>query len=159
MRKLPQILSAEHRWKDVAGASAVEFALVLPILVGLLIPVIDLGFGFYAKMRVQNSAQAGAEYAIIHGWNSGANVTAIESAVTNATTLASVAASPAPSQACGCASGTSIAPIDCTATCPSGATPGSYVTVSAQATYAPLIPYPVIGDSVTLSAQSTVRVQ
>ncbi len=146
-------------WKDVTGASAVEFALVLPILLGMLIPLVDLGFGFYAQMRVQNSAQAGAQYAIIHGWNNGVNITAIESAVSNATTLASVTASPAPSQACGCASGTSIAPIDCNSTCPDGATPGSYVTVNAQASYSPLIPYPIMGNSVTLSAQSTVRVQ
>jgi Flp pilus assembly protein TadG len=146
-------------WKEVTGASAVEFALVLPILVGMLIPLVDLGFGFYAQMRVQNSAQAGAQYAIIHGWNNGANITAIETAVTNATTLASVTASPTPSQACGCASGTSISPIDCNSTCPNGATPGSYVTVNAQASYSPLIPYPIIGNSVTLSAQSTVRIQ
>ncbi len=146
-------------WRDVTGVSAVEFALVLPILIGMLIPLGDLGFGFYAQMRVQNAAAAGAQYAIMHGWNNGANVSAIEAAVTSATTLASVAALPAPVEACGCASGTSIAPIDCNAACPNGNTPGSYVTVSAQSPYAPLIPYPIMGSSITLSAQSTVRIQ
>ncbi len=160
MSKLRQILrNSLKATRDAAGASAVEFALVLPVLVGMMIPTADLGLGFYAQMRVQNAAQAGAEYAIVHGWNNGANVTAIEGAVTSATSLASISASPAPTQACGCASGTSITPTDCASLCPNGATPGSYVTVSAQSAYAPLIPYPVIGNSITLTAQSTARVQ
>lgn len=146
-------------WRNSRGTSAVEFALVLPILVGMLVPTADLGMGFYAQMRVQNAAQAGAQYAIVHGWNNGANIAAIENAVTSATTLAAIQASPAPTQACGCAGGSSIAPIDCSSTCPSGATPGSYVTVNAQVPYAPLIPYPLIGSSITLTAQSVVRVQ
>lgn len=157
LRRLFHKISEASR--DARGASAVEFALVLPVLLGMMIPTADLGFGFYAQMRVQNAAQAGAEYAIVHGWNNGANVASIEGAVTSATSLASVTASPAPTQACGCASGTSITPIDCTSVCPNGATPGSYVTVSAQSAYSPLIPYPIIGNSITLTAQSTARVQ
>jgi Flp pilus assembly protein TadG len=160
MRKFFHIREKLQRMlRDIRGTSAVEFALVLPILVGMLVPTADLGLGFYAQMRVQNAAQAGAQYAIVHGWNNGASVAAIENAVTSATALASIQASPVPTQACGCASGTSIAPIDCSSTCPSGATPGSYVTVKAQAPYTPLIPYPLIGNSITLTAQSTVRVQ
>ncbi|HWI25980.1 MAG TPA: TadE/TadG family type IV pilus assembly protein [Stellaceae bacterium] len=145
--------------RDCGGASAVEFALTLPILVGMLVPTADLGFGFYAQMRVQNAAQAGAEYAILHGWNNGANVPAIEAAVASATSLATINASPAPTQACGCANGTSIAPAACTATCPDGASPGSYVTVNAVAPYSPFLPYPLIGSSISLTAVSTVRVQ
>lgn len=145
--------------RDTCGGAALEFALALPILVGVLIPTIDLGMGFYAQMRVQTAAQAGAEYAIVYGWKNGANVSAIENAVTSATTLASVVASPAPAQACGCASGTSISPISCGSTCPDGAASGSYVTVNAQSPYAPLIPYPIIGSSITLIAQATARIQ
>ena len=160
MTKLIHICEKIRRMlRDARGTSAVEFALVLPILVGMLIPTTDLGMGFYAQMRVQNAAQAGAQYAIAHGWNNGANVTAIENAVTSATTLASIIPSPAPSQACGCASGTSISPSNCGSTCPDGAAAGSYVTVNAQSPYSPFISYPSIGSSVTLTAQATVRVQ
>jgi Flp pilus assembly protein TadG len=153
------VLRNLQKIRDKRGVSAVEFALVLPLLVGILIPLTDLGLGFYAQMRVENAAEAGAQYAIINGWKNGANVGAIENAVTSATTLASISASPAPSQACGCASGTSISPVGCSATCPNGDTPGSYVTVGAQAPYSPIIPYPLLGSSLTLTAQSTVRVQ
>jgi Flp pilus assembly protein TadG len=146
-------------WSAAGGGAALEFALALPILVGMLIPTTDLGMGFYAQMRVETAAQAGAEYAIVHGWANGANVSAIENAVTSATTLASITASPAPVQACGCASGTSISKAACGSICSDGSPAGSYVTVNAQSLYAPLISYPIIGSSLTLTAQATARVQ
>jgi Flp pilus assembly protein TadG len=138
-----------------AGAGAVEFAIGATLLAGLLIPLIDLGMGFYQKMQVQDAAQAGAQYALAHGWNS----TAIENAVTSATALSSISASPAPVRNCGCPQGTSVTSSTCGGTCAGGQSVGTYVTVSAQATYTPLIPYPVLGQSVALTAQATVRIQ
>lgn len=44
------------------GAAAVEFAIVLPILILLLLGGADLGRCFYSAMAVTNSARAGAEY-------------------------------------------------------------------------------------------------
>ena len=146
---LVRLLRGEH------GAGAVEFAIGATLLAGLLIPLIDLGMGFYQKMQVQDAAQAGAQYALAHGWNS----TAIENAVTSATALASISASPAPTRNCGCPQGTSVTSSTCGGTCAGGQSVGTYVTVSAQATYTPLIPYPVIGQSMALTAQATVRIQ
>jgi len=40
-----------------------------------------------------------------------------------------------------------------------GAQAGTYVTVSAQAVYNTLLPYPLLPSSYTLTAQSTVRTQ
>src|SRR5947209_5111210 len=65
--------------------AAVEFAVIAPLLAGILVPVTDLGMCLYQKMQVQNSAQAGAQYASAHGWNS----TSIQNAVTGATRLRS----------------------------------------------------------------------
>ena len=146
---LVRLLRGEH------GAGAVEFAIGATLLAGLLIPLIDLGMGFYQKMQVQDAAQAGAQYALAHGWNS----TAIENAVTSATALSSISASPAPVRNCGCPQGTSVTSSTCGGTCAGGQSVGTYVTVSAQATYTPLIPYPVLGQSVALTAQATVWIQ
>jgi Flp pilus assembly protein TadG len=137
------------------GTSAVEFAIVAPFLVALLVPIVDLGMGFYTKMQVQNAAQAGVQYAILRGWNS----SAIQNAETAATTLSSITALPAPTQSCNCLSGTSMTAISCSSTCPDGSTPGVYVTVNAQASYSTLVPYPQLDSPVTLKAQSTVRIQ
>jgi Flp pilus assembly protein TadG len=137
------------------AVAAVEFAVGATLLTALLIPLVDLGMGFYQKMQVQDAAQAGAQYALAHGWNS----TAIENAVTSASTLASINASPAPARSCGCPQGTSVTSSTCGGTCAGGQSVGTYVTVGAQAVYTPLIPYPVIGQSLTLTAQAVVRIQ
>lgn len=141
-----------------AGTSAVEFALAAPVLLGLLVPVVDLGMAFSQQIKVQQSAQAGAQYASTHPWSS-TSATAIANAVTAASTVPSLTADPAPSQSCGCPTGTAIATAACSSTCSNGQPAGYYVTINAQAPYSPQLPYSVLGSSVTLTAQSTVRVR
>jgi Flp pilus assembly protein TadG len=137
------------------GSVAIEFSIGVPVMVIILIPLVDLGMGIYQQMQVQDAAQAGAQYAMTHGWNSGA----IQNTVMGTTALASMSASPPPVKTCGCPDDSSIAAAACGSTCADGRTAGTYVTVSAQATYAPLLPYPLLGSSVTLSAQATARIQ
>src|ERR1700686_5281626 len=96
--RLASLMRAEH------GNAAIEFALATPILIGLLVPVADLGMAFSQQIKVQQAAQAGAQYALLHGFNS----SAISNAVTAATTLATVTAWPAPTTSYGCPTGTSI---------------------------------------------------
>lgn len=136
------------------GGAAVEFSVAAPVLAIIFVPLIDIGMAVYQQMQVQDAAQAGAQYAMLHGWNS----SAIQTAVTNATGL-SVTASPTPSKSCGCPDGSSVSAAACGSTCPDGLTAGTYVTVGAQATYVPLLPYPTMGSSLTLSAQATARIQ
>jgi Flp pilus assembly protein TadG len=144
------------RWRRAdEGTSAVEFGIIAPFLAALVVPLIDVGMAFYQQMQVRDAAQAGTQYAMVHGWNS----SAIQNAVTNATTLASLSASPAPILACGCPSGSSVDTAACTATCNDSQPARTYVTVSAQATYTTFIPYPGLSQSVTLTAQSTVRIR
>src|SRR5947209_8673258 len=73
------------------GSAAVEFSVVAPVLAVVLVPLIDIGMAVYQQMQVQDAAQAGAQYAMAHGWNSAS----IQNAVTGATAL-SVTAAPAP---------------------------------------------------------------
>src|SRR5439155_25522439 len=135
------------------GTSAVEFGLAAPILLGLLVPLADLGIAFSEQLQVEQAAQAGAQYAALHAWNSN-SVSSITTAVTSASPLSGLSATPAPSQSCGCPTGSTISSATCGSTCSNGETAGYYVTVNAQATYVPQLPYSVLGSSVTLSAQS-----
>lgn len=137
------------------GTSAIEFGIIAPMLVAVMVPLIDLGLGFYQKMQVEDAAQAGAQYAMAHGWNS----TAIQNAVSAATGIAGLTASPAPTQSCGCPNGTSVTPAACGNNCDDNQPAGTYVTVSAQAVYGTLIPYPGLGNSITLTAQSMARIR
>ena len=137
------------------GTAAIEFAIVGPMLVVMMVCTVDLGAGMFRKMQVQNAAQAGAMYAALHGFTA----SSISNAVTSASGFSGVSASPAPSQFCGCASNSGVTSITCTSTCSGGSTPGTYVTVSAQGVYTTILPYPMVPESFTLTSQSTVRIQ
>src|SRR5579862_1129833 len=140
------------------GTAALEFGLVVPVLLGLLVPLVDLGIALSQDIQVQQAAQAGAQYAASHPWNSN-SATRIANAVTSASALPGVAAIPAPTQICGCPTGGAITPATCYSTCANGETAGYYVTVSAQSRYTTPLPYSLLGHSVMLSAQSTVRIR
>jgi Flp pilus assembly protein TadG len=145
-------------WWARDGLAAVEFGLLAPMLLLIVAASVDLGLAYSAQIKVQQAAQAGAQYALLHGYDS----TKITSAVTSATTL-SVSANPAPTQQCGCLSGSTVTlsgTPPCLVTCGNGLTPGTYVIVKAQATYTPLIPYATLLSSpTTLTSQAQVRIQ
>ncbi len=138
---------AEH------GTVVIELALIAPVLVLLAIATVDLGGGIYRNMQVHNAAQAGAEYAVAHGFDG----SLVASAAMSATTFAGITASP--TQFCGCAVSGSVSNVSCGSTCPDGSASGTYVTVAAQASYTTLLPYPLFPSSFVLTAQSTVRTQ
>ena len=140
------------------GTAAVEFALATPIMFALLVPIADLGMAFAEQIQVQQAAQAGAQYAAFHPWNS-QSVTKIKSAVTAASRLGSIQPTPDPAQVCGCPNGGGITTATCSSACPDGEAAGYYVVVNAQAPYHTTLPYSILGDSVTLTAQATVRIQ
>jgi Flp pilus assembly protein TadG len=54
-----RIASADRR-----GAAALEFAIVLPLLAGVLTAVVDLGGAIQQTQRLEAAARAGAQYAM-----------------------------------------------------------------------------------------------
>jgi Flp pilus assembly protein TadG len=165
-------------WQSHRGVAMIEFAVVMPVLVLLLLPVVDLGMGFYAKTQMMTAAEAGTQWAFANSsWNS----TSITTAVNNATSLSGLTflSSTSPTTAmtprlqCGCTDGTTITllatdpatPGLCKtstttyATCASTQRPGAYVTVKVQKNYTPLFGYWIFGGTAALTASSTVRIQ
>ena len=143
------------------GVAAVELGLLLPLVTGLIVPLVDLGMGAYTQMQLVDAAQAGADYAARTAAY-GFVASNVQSAATGATVLTGVTATA--SQVCGCVSGTTISTFagttpPCAQTCGSGG-PGLFVTVSTNANYTPLFPYPVLTTNgyVTLAAQAVVRI-
>ncbi len=54
---------SEHAWRQVSrGQSLVEFAIVLPVFILVVVGVMDFGFMLYARMTVINAARQGAQY-------------------------------------------------------------------------------------------------
>jgi hypothetical protein len=153
----------------IAGVALIEFTIFLPIVLAMSIYTMDFGLLIWRKMEVQHAAQAGAEYAMVHGYPSScpssSSTCPISSAVLNATAAFTISASPAPYQFYGCPSSsspyslTSVAQYSTCSSDHSGA--GTYVTVSAQATsYKSLTHYGLVPSSWgNLTAQATVRIQ
>jgi len=153
----------------LAGAAILEFAIVSALLIIIFVAIMDFGMLFFRQMEVQHAAQAGAQWALSYGYSS----SAISSAVTNATSFTAISASPAPNQFCGCPTSTGVTSVSAGAcgsspTCSGAAVGGTYVTVSAQATYQPFAVVNVgaiftsnvfTANSYPLTASATVRVK
>lgn len=140
---------------DKSGAAGVEFALMAPALTLFLIGIVDVGSLAYQKSEVSAAAVAGAQYAI----RNGGDLTNIASAVTSATPL-TVSATPAPQQIYACVSDGALTVVaGANSTCAGGGTPGTYIQVSAQATYKPIVNWDTLSMPGTLSATSMVRIQ
>jgi Flp pilus assembly protein TadG len=155
LRDFRNFLSGKE--EGITGISAVEFAMIAPVIALMMVATIDLGIGFYRRMQVQNAAQAGVGFAMVHGFASNS----IANAIVTTTNFSGVAATPAPAQFCACPSSTGLTPSTCdvTAKCPGGSAPGTYVTAAAEGTYTPLFQYPMLSRDLKFTAQSTVRIR
>ena len=120
---------------EESGASLVELALVLPLLIAMLFGVIDMGKMYYLSMEVANAAEAAAVY----GSKNPTQTTYMQN-------VASKAAPDVPSlttsasYGCECGSGSGFV-ANCSST-PSCSDNVVYrVTVTASASYTPLLPW------------------
>jgi Flp pilus assembly pilin Flp len=57
-----------------SGAAAVEFALVLSVLVMLVMGMVDLGHAFYLKQIITNASREGARYGVVYISNGGVRI-------------------------------------------------------------------------------------
>jgi Flp pilus assembly protein TadG len=138
-----------------AGTAAIEFGLIAPLLLILLAGTVELGFTIWQQMEVYAAAEAGAGYAIKHGWNA----TAISNVVTSATDETTITASPAPFEFCGCPAASGITTVVCTATCTGGTTPSLYVQVGASIPHTVILSNLGLPIPATLTASARVRLQ
>lgn len=139
-----------------AGSVAVEAGLILPLLILLLIPVLDLGFAAFDSLQVAAAAGAGAQYASTHSWDAAA----IAEVVASATGTAGITASPAPSRFCACVSANNaLQASDCGVTCADGAPAGVYARVEAQVQLKTVLHYPALPNPLTLSGEAIRRIK
>ena len=147
----------------IAGVAAIELAMVSPLVVTGVLGVGELGISIFRETQVSFAAQAGADFALAHGFNA----TKVSNAIVNATTYTAITAGPPqPSQFCGCPTASGVSSVatcgttcTCTATCSGGFTAGTYVTASSRAQFSPIIPNPWQTNTVTLAAQTTMRIK
>lgn len=134
------------------GTAAIEFALILPVLVLIVTGVVEIGLTVRDSMRVQEAVSAGALYADQHGFDAAK----ISTAVTSAVSGAAITAAPAPAVSYGCPTASAITASAQGAACADGFYARTYVTVSAQMPRTQVFGA-VFGLPDTLTATSTAR--
>jgi Flp pilus assembly pilin Flp len=146
--------------REKEGVAAVEFAVIVPLLLIMAVGMVDLGMGLYDNMQTQNAAQAGADYALIHltAWNKDA----VKTAIKNASSLSGIGASPDPYSFCGCPGSGGVTQVNCATGICTGMSVGCYIRTSATYTYNTVLPYskilPFLQKQYVLTSNSTVRV-
>lgn len=69
---------AAARWSGESGAELIEFALVLPLLLLVVLGIIDFGFLFQRYQVITNAAREGARVAVLPGYADADVVTRID---------------------------------------------------------------------------------
>lgn len=137
--------------KSEAGASIIEFAIVLPILALLAVGIIDLGRWAYYGIVAANSARAGAQYGAQdanHASDSTGMTAAVNAESGNAVTWNTIDAT----EVCS-VSGGALSP--CTGNAPLNTT--YYVKVQVSGTFSPLVHYPGF-SSLPVNGSAIIRV-
>lgn len=136
---------------DTEGASFVELALVLPLFLMMLVPVVDLGRGFYAAIEVASAAHAGAMYGVENPSDTDGMVQAAKLGASNLSNVSVTAA-----YGCECSDGTS-AVSSCTSTPSCTYNYVTYVDVSVTGQYKTVFGYPGLPSSINITREFRLR--
>ncbi len=128
-----------------SGTSAVEFALVSPILIAILIPLSDLGSMMTSVDNMETAVRASTQYAL----KGGTDMTVARNEGIQAWTAKPSGGTLSAQQFCKCGTTSNV----CTTPCPDGSYPLDYVAVTATATLGGT----VLSENKTVT--QTVRVQ
>jgi Flp pilus assembly protein TadG len=142
--------------RSQAGGALVEFALVTPLLILLLLGAVELGRYAYFSILVGNAARAGVQYATQNdatAIDTSGIATAAQADGSNPIAPLSVASN----TSCECWNGTGTA-VSCTGSCASGSHLVKYVSVTVNGTIKPLFAYPFLPAASTVSSTATMRV-
>lgn len=141
--------------KSTRGAAVIEFALLAPVLLLMVVGAIDIGTFIYQKMQLQSAARAGAQYAI----QSDANISDTDG-ILNAAQIASeldfTGVTPTTTTFCACSDGIESDPDgtgSCGGTCAGGEFPGLYVRVNLTGQFTPLFPIAGISNLVSSTGE------
>jgi len=94
MRRLFWGMGRRTDWGSERGAAAVEFALVFPILILVLIGIVEYGSVFNTQLMLTSAAREGARTMAVTGSAGAARTAVIDAAVGTTLTAANVTVTP-----------------------------------------------------------------
>ncbi len=127
-----------------SGTSSLEFALLLPILLAMLVGLVDWGLAIDARIQLQSAVRAGAQYAMRMPTDTAGITAAVRAAASDRTLTVTN-----PVIWCEC-SGSSTS---CTSSCDAGMQ--RFLSVSATQSYSPITP----AGPTQIRAYVTLRIQ
>lgn len=132
-----------------SGAAAVEFALIIPVILAALTGIANYGLAMYNKMELVGAARAGAHQAILDR----TDTTAIKNAVVNSTNLGITTTDVTTTESYLCADGTVVSLS--TDACVNNDPMQYFMTVTANQNFTLLL----LGTTISLSGSVKVRTQ
>ncbi len=143
-----------HERSDT-GASLVEMAILLPLLVLMVLGVADFGRMLYHAITLSHAARAGAAYGAQNSGFAGDTAGIQQAAEAEAQNIAPIAVTS--DRLCEC---TGSAPVSCTTpSCGSYGAPLAFVEVTATHTFDTIATFPGLPSTVPLSRTAKMRVQ
>ena len=137
------------------GAAAVEFALMMPVILLALAGVTDFGRLVFDKMELTSAVRSGAQFALAYR----TDTTGIRQSVVDATNLGLSLSDVTATESCECADGSTVV---CGEVCGDASSNRYLMTITAQQSFSPLfVPFSMIEYTVPslLSATTTIRTQ
>jgi len=149
--------------RSLSGQSAVELAIVAPVLILMLLAAADFGRVFYLSVEVNNAARTGVQYGAQNSGDAsdtGPTGKIVQAAKSDATDISGFSATA--SEFCQCPAGTSSVS---TVACPTGTDPPPcsdmriYVKVDTAATFNTIVSWPGIPSPVVVNGSAQMREQ
>jgi Flp pilus assembly protein TadG len=156
-------------WSSGKGQSAVELAIVVPVLALMLVVVADFGRVFFVSIPVNNAARAGAQYGSQSPTNA-SNAGGMQLAASTDFGCVAVGSSTCPNfpnwstptvSQCTCASPPGSVTPCASSYCTHAPPTAEYVTVNTSATFKTILNYSYLGlaSSFTLTGKAIMQVQ
>lgn len=143
-----------NRFQDEHGTSLIEMAFLLPLFLLLLLGAVDFGRALYLMIEVTDAAHAAALYGSRYPTDTSGMQSAAQNDAPNVPNL-NVAI---PTWGCECPDGTNYsASTSCSAITCTTSTKVYRVNVKVTGTYAPIIPWPGVPSSMSLSSSASMR--
>lgn len=132
------------------GNAAIEFSIVLPVLLLFFLGTIDFGLVIFEKVNLRSAVNAGIAYAM----GVAQTPSLVQAKIQNATTMNNLTVNV--TQVCKCSDNSDI---DCSGTCPGATSPDQYLQINATTAVSLTGLYNFVENPYTLTENALVMVR